>query len=503
MSKPARLLLLAAPLLPLALSAAQAQAPAAPALPSAPPLTEEQSASLDRALRLWTETFASAAALSAGTHTVTPEGDHYRVREPLGLGLSAAGKAAVQGGALVAEARPLDAGRWQFTQVRNEWPVITTMPSATAGTVSKVVLGAIDQDGQATIDPSLATPSTFDGKASAIIATIDVPSRLSGTLHTGPIATHAVWTPAGPGRIDQKGSITGRDIAIDIAGKQKVGITLGGFDSAMTMSDLSPGRLVALRDRLDQAQKMASPEARPAAAGLTDAQRKLLHGLLADLRDVATAASGRLTLDDLTVTAAGHVARLRRAELSDSLAAPGGKGEAKLRLALEGPTASDIPPAIASLLPHRLVLAPRVSGIPVDGLANLLGVLIDQATPPDKQELQARFAALAAQGPVTVGLDELAFDVGPALLTAAGALHLGGADPQSITGDAVIEAKGLGALIQRAHTDPLLRQAAPVLIFLKGIGEEDDSGNVTWKVTYAQGHALVNGTDLSQLMPLK
>ena len=74
--------------------------------------------------------------------------------------------------------------------------------------------------------------------------------------------------------------------------------------------------------------------------------------------------------------------------------------------------------------------------------------------------------------------------------------------PDHYTAVAHVTATGLDTLIRRANTTPELQQAAPVLIFLKGIGLQDGD-RVVWDVSYAGKTLLVNGTDMSQMMPPK
>ncbi|MGH7041541.1 MAG: hypothetical protein ACREFY_05335, partial [Acetobacteraceae bacterium] len=66
----------------------------------------------------------------------------------------------------------------------------------------------------------------------------------------------------------------------------------------------------------------------------------------------------------------------------------------------------------------------------------------------------------------------------------------------------LVTATGLDALIQQAGTDPMLKQAEPMLLMLKGLGTADGTKTV-WNVIYEGGKVLVNGHDLSGLMPKK
>jgi hypothetical protein len=69
-----------------------------------------------------------------------------------------------------------------------------------------------------------------------------------------------------------------------------------------------------------------------------------------------------------------------------------------------------------------------------------------------------------------------------------------------MTGSAVIRLTGYDALLQQASALPLAQSAVPVLIFLKGIGKPQGDA-IEWDISYARKKMLVNGTDLSALIP--
>jgi hypothetical protein len=89
-------------------------------------------------------------------------------------------------------------------------------------------------------------------------------------------------------------------------------------------------------------------------------------------------------------------------------------------------------------------------------------------------------------------------DSGPATLTGSGALAI--TDPATYSGQAQLRATGFDALMQKVSATPELQQAGPVLIFLKGIGKQDGDALV-WNVVYQDQKLLVNGTDLSSMIP--
>ena len=68
--------------------------------------------------------------------------------------------------------------------------------------------------------------------------------------------------------------------------------------------------------------------------------------------------------------------------------------------------------------------------------------------------------------------------------------------PEEITGHALVSATGLDVLIKRANTTPSLRQATPVLLLLKGIGEQDGKAVVGVVTGGSPLLVLMDGTQL-------
>ncbi len=465
---------------------------AAAQTPPAPPLPAAQRRSLDRAILMWLANPVTGSRSSALSYRLTADGDHYRFEGDTAAGLAATG-AQLQGGALSAEIRPLDGGRWRIDDARLASPITLSMPARSGRGAFQANIELQGQTGSGIIDPALATPSSFDSGASAMTGSLSMAPPGAGAqppvataLRTGPIASRVVWQSAGPGRMDKNTLVAIDAPSLAVAAKQAIEITAAALHIEFRAKGIAVDQVQAAAGSGAVAAGTAAPPASPDALG--------------SLRDAASSADGKGTVDELSISTGGHVIHLRQLAVTSSASAPGGRVDTRMRLVVQGLSSADIPPAIAAYVPRRLVLAPHLSGIPVDALADLLHALASRPK-SDARQVQDRTAALLAKGPVSIGLDELAFDLGPALLSAAGSVTLAGPGPRDLTGNAVIEATGMSDLIQRAGTDPLLKRAQPLLIFLNGIGERQPSGKVVWKVVYGDGKMLVNGTDLSQLVP--
>lgn len=433
---------------------------------------------------------------------VTPQDDHFALAIPLAGPVGQTG-ITIEGTPLTATARSLQGGRWALDDIRVPSPLRITAPTPDGDSITTVTMQAQDQ--HAVIDPSLATASTYDGQIGGYASRWQGPGgeRHSEAAH---IRTHLVWQPAGDGRVDVAETVNS-DLLSGGARMDQVGlVSFSAAHAQVTahLDRLAPAQVPPLLHAafdvaplLSAAGAMAegthpfrhlTPEQHAALAAAVDAAGSLLRGF-----------DERATLQNVRVQGHGVDATMRRLQLGTSAAAPDGRLRLRLHLAMDGFDSSALPDGpLRRYLPRHIALTPRLSGLRTDRVLALLHQAV--ANNGDDPELAAEAGALVREGPLAVGLDELAADFGPATLAGSGELRVAG--PEQVSGTARIRMTGLDALIHDAQTVPMLRQALPMLIFLKGIGEADGTAMV-WNVVYADGRVTVNGTDLSQMMPGK
>ena len=225
---------------------------------------------------------------------------------------------------------------------------------------------------------------------------------------------------------------------------------------------------------------------------LTPAERAALRQVIESLRDVFDGVQGEGTIEGLHLAIAmlGEAA-IKRLHFGLGGEAPQGSLHGWLEVALDGLAIPDLPPELQVLMPKHVELRPAVRGVPMQPLLQL-GL---DATQPDADEarLQAQAEALLAHG-VTIALESLAFDLGPANVRGTGEIMVKG--PDDYRGEAHVTATGLDGLIDKARNDPLLQQGMPVLIILRGFAKPEGD-HLVWNVV-AEGDAItVNGIPLS------
>jgi hypothetical protein len=155
-----------------------------------------------------------------------------------------------------------------------------------------------------------------------------------------------------------------------------------------------------------------------------------------------------------------------------------------------------IPPGVyRDYLPRQLKLTPHIGGVSKPELVALVMRLIDD--PKAADDFMEVATTLLAKGPLVLGVKDVALDLGPATLSGGGGVTV--KSVADYTGAGEFHATGLDELIQKANATPELKQAAPGLIFLKGIGHQEGKTTV-WKIRYAANKLFVNDTDMSAMI---
>ena len=479
------------------LAAALVVAAAVPAaMPARADVTAEAAASLQTQLRGWMEGLAGPGIdLTGHSVTVTPAGQAFRVELPV------TGAYGDMGWSVTAEpvsalVKPLEGGLWSIDSLHLPSPLRTdrTGGPGPRGWVMKLA----EQDIHGVFDPSLSTATSLDATLRGYAAVTQM-EHGTQTTHFDRYAWHGGWQPLSEGRVAFSGEGRGENLTIgsDVpGGAGRVLVTAAAIRNSGRVERLSFDRLGSvvrsLTGLLPSAVLAASAGGAPDS--ITPEDRDRLRALVGALRDLLGGVRAETVMEKVKLEVAGQTGTIERVSLAGGGAAPGGKLDASLRMAWEGIDSPLVPKGpLRDYLPRRITLAPHLSGLPADELMALLLRAIDA---DDPSALADEASDLLAKGPLKLGLDELVLDLGAAVLKATGAVTVAGTD--DIDGSVRVEATGVDALIRRANAVPELRSVAPVLIFLKGIGEQKGEATV-WNLTYADGHAQVNGTDLGAL----
>ncbi len=417
-------------------------------------------------------------------------------RYALELPVMHAGTLALDGPPLTAVLRPLDAGRWALDEVKLPSPlhIATELPGGATADWTVTLTG---QQAHAIIDPSLATTSTWDAETSASDLVSHSPARQRHNS-AGPAVSHVVWQPAGEGRVDLTAESSGRDLAGASVLPDGRAVTfaaarwhLSSHMDALKPTSLPPLLRAALAlGPLGQALREVAPAgATPARSAFVAAANNLLDGM----RDLMGGFAEVTEIDDARMIAGPMEAVLHRMLFGARMAAPDGRLALRFDLGLDGIDSPSLPPGpLHTYLPRHIALSPRAGGVKTADVTDMLQAMAAGTDP------QPAVTRMLEDGPLLLGIDNLAADFGPASLAGSGELRV--AAPDSVSGQARITMTGLDALIRDARSVPMLKQALPMLIFLKGIGEPQGAATV-WLITYGDHHVSINGTDLSQMLP--
>ena len=477
---------------------AMAQAPL-PATAQAPGLPSEQGAKdIAEAVRAWLDKqTANAVDWSAMALKVLPEGDSYRVEVPFG-GSWFNGHLVLGEAALAATIKPLDGGRWEIVNAALPPRLRAELKNPT-DEASVVTLAMENQQTTGTYDPSLASPSTFITTVTGY--TTEVTSATgSQSSRIGKLVGRSEWQPTAPGRVTIQGDTTLEDYASvsPLPGGEQMQVTIGRLAGATRIENFDMDGLGALLRTAFEVGATAKASTNAGAKATRPEDKAPATKLLGQFFAMIDALETDYSYENVRVEAGALFSgSLRRFGFGLSAGAPDGKMEIKLRLGLEGLETPMIPPGPwVEFVPHKVSLSPRVGGVPKEAVVALLR----RAIATEGQGIDTDAMELIAANPVTLAIDDLVIDLGPLRLKGEGSVEVVSID--GATGEAVLRATGLDALIRRANAVPELKIAAPVLIFLKGIGMQEGNETV-WRITYADRKMMVNDTDLSDLMPLR
>lgn len=467
----------------------------APAAARADPVAD--AAALQGQIDAWiADLLGPAREPGAPTVRVAPEGGGLRVEWPIAGVLGQSGWTLI-GEPVTAMVRPLEAGRWAIDSIRLPSPMRAERKGGDADEPRSLAMTIADQAIHGVLDPSFATASFYDGtwRDYATVVRFDDGTQVT---HFDRAVMHGGWEPLGEGRgtVDGETRIDNLSVVTDLPATGRVVLTAASARGSGRMESVAASRVGAafrsIVGLLPTAMIAGGSSSLPDQ--VSDDDRARLRTLLQALTDLLGGTQAETVLERLSLEAPGGSGTLARFSVGGHAAAPGGVLDAAIRIGFEGLRSSLVPPgAMRDYLPRRFVLATRVSGVPVN---DVLALLQRAAEMDDPSPLADEALSLLGRQPVTIGLDELVLDLGPAVLKATGSVNIAAAD--DIQGQTVVVATGVDALIRRAMTVPDLKAVAPMLIFLKGLGQQ--KGNVTtWTVTYADGKAQVNGTDIGAL----
>lgn len=469
-------------------------------------VTPDQAHQLEGQIRQWLAALAGPS-MPIGDHPikVTPEGDHYRLSVELAGNYGDQVKVTVD--PLTALVKPIDGTRWAIDDMHLPSP-IRVENTGSGKDMFKSWSGKIaDQSSKGIFDPTLATTSNLDTTLRGYTA-ITEGATGTKTSHVDRQVSHSTWQPAGDGRVNMVVESTGDHLTTDAATPDgdPLKVTVDTFKlnaHADKVSFNRIGEMIHTGFMLAPMIQAANESSKGKDSGdgkpmLSDASKKLLHAVVAAAQDSLAGLEETLTMDKLAFQSKQFNGSVAHSVFGFGFAAPDGRADMHMLWAMDGLASPMIPPGvIANYVPKHISLRPRVSGIPMAELVAFLNHAIDSQG-GDSDALEAEAMGLLAKGPLSVGIDDLSLDAGPATLKGSGTVSI--SSPADYSSQSTLRMTGFDKLIQQANTTPELKQAAPVMIFLKGIGKQEGDAMV-WNITFQDKKLLVNGTDLSAMMP--
>lgn len=469
-----------------------------PAGAEAQTINQEAATTLQQTLQTW---FAGLLGPNLGTTPqrlrVTAQDDHFRVALPFA---DAAGDNEVS-----ADVRPLEGGRWSMealhlpaaTRFTLQMPEPGDPPGAKVPTDFALSIGS--QNSHAILDPAFATPSELDIDL-ANLGLVSTNPKQHQEQHIDRYEVRATLQPH-DGRLDlvQQGAITGWRSASRIGDLPAVAFGADHVQAQARIDGIDRDHAASLLTAVSGLLATLPPAAvaQHGDAALSPPARAALRSFIEALRGVVSGMQGEETIEGLHVAVATEgEATARQVRLGFEGAAPDGILHAAFDIGLDGLAVKGAPPQAMSLMPHHLEMRPSVAGVSLADLTKLALEATDQGV--DQAQLQADAATLLARGGVTLGLDTLALDVGPAEFHGQGHVLVNG--PDEYRARAHVTATGLDDLMKQAGGNPQLQQALPFLAMARGFARPDGD-HLVWDIVAEGTGVTVNGVTLGGAKP--
>jgi len=464
-----------------------------PVAAAAQTIDQEAAQTLQQTLQSWfAGLLGPSLAATPQRLRVTAQDDHFRVALPFA---DATGDNEIS-----ADVRPLDGGRWSVDALHLPAATRFTLqvaepggpPGAKVPTDFAVNIGT--QASHALFDPAFATPSELDINLGNLNLESTNPKQHQ-EQHVDRYETRATLAPH-DGRLDlvQQATITGWRSASRVGDAPAVAFGADRIDGHGQIDGIDRDHAASLLTAVSGLLATLPPAAaaQQGDAALSAPARTALRAFITSVRGVITGMQGEETIQGLHIAVAGQgEATVHQVRLGIEGAAPDGILHAAFDIGLDGMAVQGAPPTAMSLMPHHLSLRPSIAGVSLADLTKLALEATDQDV--DKAQLQADATTLLAHGGVTVGLDTLALDVGPAELHGQGHVLVTG--PAEYHARAHITASGLDELMKQAGSNPQLQQALPFLALARGFARPDGD-HLVWDIVADNTGLSVNGVAL-------
>jgi hypothetical protein len=419
---------------------------------------------------------------------VTQSGNDFHIQLPL------SGFVAPAGATAEAVAHAAANGVWDVTSM--------TVPSAGAlGTsIDQVISYTIARQAMhGRFDRNLATPSTFAADLGAITLQSASGARASEqAIERITLDGSISGTPGGRVDLLARNSARGwhavtrdtRNAESDSLVRRVEGhASLTGLDRTRGLRFIAAVRSIAGMAKAWPGQPDLSPAARDGLRDMLEATDGLL-----------TRVEAEETLDGLTFDfggktgdLGGRTGTLGRMQLRVTGDSEGERLNAGMDIALDELSLTTLSPDSAAFLPHHVTARSVLAGLPVAPLRTLLRAAI--APGADPGALQKQATALLAVPGAQVGMESIAFDVGP--------MHVRGSTrfvPRAngeIGADIHISATGVDALVAQVNARPNVQGFMPMVFLAKGLGRvQGDS--IVWDIGLGGGPLTVNGVPFGQ-----
>lgn len=441
-----------------------------------------------------------------GVVSVTPDGDHYKLRiDPGPLLTQLPPDVKVSLPAVTYSLADQGGGLWGLEMAEQPLDVTIDVKGVTA---QKISVAALSSTGTFDTALGLFRTATLDGKGIAYSATTfekgKQVSKVDYTIQSAQSQSHGAAGAEGAVDLTNKMQLTGLTQTMTLpAGSPPDGtqprmttfqMTAESVDQDTKVQGLHwSGLLSIYRWFLAHRTKAEVETSKAELAGLIRTALPIFDHYGVDAR-----------LNNVSVkTPIGTVGadKVRLALNANGAVADGKIGET---LSIEGPhlPSGIVPPWAVPLFPQKLSLNFGASQFDPAAAAKILLDALETGTELKGPEAEEKLTkALLPSGRVTLGTDQSAVVGKGYALTVTGSAQVG-PKPAKPDLDFTVKMTGFDTVLQAldAFPPPMKQRAVPMLMLARGFGKTEPNGDLTWQITSsAEGHLLINGQDMGPM----
>ena len=350
------------------------------------------------------------------------------------------------------------------------------------------------QSGQARIDPSLATPSSYRIALGDIVFQ-DSGARPGEHLTLGHMTLGSVISGDRNGRVTTKTRATGDNWAF--TGLDKAGLpvmlSVCNFSAHSDVLGLDQAKATRLRAAMAAAAAANHAPAPKPVPGQPPSLSPLLRHQLRMMIDGSTDLMAGFDFDETfqgfhfaVPNGSGDIGQFRVAAAGET---SHGRVNLHVEFGLDDLLLPNLPPQFHPVVPRHVAVRASVTGVSATAALRefLRAAIAPDANPP---ALRAQALAMLNEPGARAGIETMSATIGP--MQVQGSARVWEAPDATAAVAVHLTAQGADPLLRLLEADPKTQRIVPMLLIAKGLGQPEGD-RITWDIEFLNGEMTVNG----------